>query len=254
MKNYLSLVIIAFVALCIGCNEKNNKLEITLFAAAGTTLPVKELCRNYSEKTGVDIELNLASSGTLARQIASGGKANIFISANEDWMNYLKNDGILNDSTFTILARNKLVIIAPLDSDLKPFKFTRDFMITEMIENKIAIGDPSYVPVGKYSFQVFDKLNWTERLKSQTLLVKDVISVLNYVEMGECDWGIVYYSNAISSKKVKIISEIPEFLYSPVVFYISEMKNSSTNAHQFYEYLLSQEADSLFQNYGFIVN
>jgi len=246
--NFLLILILFSCKSQIGNKEK----EITLFAAAGTTLPVVEICDSFQLKTGIKLNLNFASSGTLARQIASGADADIFISANNDWMQFLKGKEILLDSTYTVLAKNKLVVISANENEKFNIDFHQDFDILSTIPNKIAIGDPAYVPVGKYAKQVFDSLGWTNQLAEKTLLAKDVISVLNYVELGECDWGIVYYSNALHSEKTQIIAEIPAFLYSPVVFYISRLKNSDENAKKLYAYFLSYEAQMIFKKHGFI--
>jgi molybdate transport system substrate-binding protein len=248
------LVPLSIILLFVSCNNSKKEIktdEITIFTAAGANAPVNELCDIFTKEFGILVNRNFASSGTLARQIASGASADVYISANNQWISYLDSATMI--AAYDSLVENKLVIICPLKDTDVIFEFTNSFDILSTINNKIAIGDPSYVPVGKYSKQFFDALDWTSQLWDKTLLTKDVISVLNYVEMGECDWGVVYNSTALASENIRIVSAVPEFLYSPVVFYISKLKSENKYSQKLYEFLQSNQAKEVFQKHGFIV-
>ena len=149
------------------------------------------------------------------------------------------------------LANNKLVIICPKDQEVN-LEFNDDFDIKSAVKNKISIGDPKYVPVGKYAKQFLDTLTWYRQIEDQIILAKDVTSVLHYVELGECDWGIVYYSEAIKSDKIKIAYEIPADLYKPINFYIG-LINSNSQTNEFYNYFSSNTAKEIFTKHGFIM-
>lgn len=223
-----------------------------MFAAAGTMLATNEVCDSFSMVNNIKIERNFAASGALARQIKSGAEADLYVSANKQWISFLIENEILDSESILKLASNKLVIICPNDQELN-IDFTADFNIKSAIKEKISIGDPKYVPVGKYAKQFLDTLGWYNRLEKQIILAKDVTSVLHYVELGECDWGIVYYSEAIKSDNVKIAYEIPTDLYNPINFYIG-LINNNPQTENLYNYFKSNTAKEIFTKYGFITN
>lgn len=251
IKKLLFFLTVIFLFLTT-CKDKRTESALTVFAAAGASAPIQEIVSNYSKSNDLKIELNIASSGVLARQIQNGAQTSFFISANKEWMDYLTEMLIIRDSSIHKLARNKLVIIRAKESTDFIIDFKANFNILNIVPNKIAIGDPNYVPAGKYAEQVLKNLTWDKFLDGKILLSKDVVSVLKYVEMGECDWGIVYKSTALQSENVLIVSEIPSFLYSPVVFYISKLNNENEHARIFYDYLFSEQSKRIFEKHGFI--
>lgn len=231
-------------------NESNSRIK--LFAAGGTMLPTNEICESFSSINNIEIEKNFAASGTLARQIKSGAEADIYISSNKQWIDFLNDNKLLIENSISEIASNKLVVICLKNKEVN-LDFTKEFDIRLAITDKISMGDPKYVPVGKYAKQALDSLNWYESIQNQIILAKDVTSVLHYVELGECDWGIVYYSEALKSKKVKIAYEIPQQLYDPIIFYIA-LLNENPKSKDLYNHFLSKIAKEIFENYGFITN
>ena len=230
------------------CNQKTNS-DVQLFAAVGTMLPTNEICDSFETEKNITIERNFAASGALARQIIAGAEADIYISANKQWIDYLIDNKIIIKDNISELAKNKLVVICKKDSDIE-IEFTQDFDIKSAIGDNISIGDPKYVPVGKYAKQALDSLNWFNQIQNKIILAKDVTSVLNYVEMGECDWGIVYYSEAIKSSKIKIVYEIPLELYDPIIFYIALLNDNHTT-RTLYQYYKSDIAKNILIKNGF---
>jgi molybdate transport system substrate-binding protein len=252
IKLYLSIIVLFIFSM--SCNNKaRQNSSIQLFAAAGTTLPSEEICDLFSQQNQIIVNRNFASSGTLARQIYNGAHSDIFISANKQWIDFLNSKNLLEDKSIQKLANNKLVIICPLKNDSLSIEFDETFDILQTVPNKIALGNPEYVPAGKYSKQVLDSLNWYAVVEKKALMAKDVVSVLKYVELGEVDWGIVYYSEALKSKKVRIVAEIPEVLYSPVVFYISLLKESNLSSSELYDFFRDSASLSIFEKYGFLI-
>jgi len=230
------------------CNQK-TKSDVQLFAAVGAMLPTNEICDSFETEKNITIERNFAASGALARQIIAGAEADIYISANKQWIDYLIDNKIIIKDNISELAKNKLVVICKKDSDIE-IEFTQDFDIKLAIGDNISIGDPKYVPVGKYAKQALDSLNWFNQIQNKIILAKDVTSVLNYVEMGECDWGIVYYSEAIKSSKIKIVYEIPLELYDPIIFYIALLNDNHTT-RTLYQYYKSDIAKNILIKNGF---
>jgi molybdate transport system substrate-binding protein len=231
------------------------KKEITLqiFAAAGTRTPTEEICDRYEKETNRKVERNYASSGTLARQIAAGAPADVFVSANKQWIDFLKDKKMLADGSVRKIVGNSLVLIAPKDSDISAPELKSDYDIQGAIRDKIAIGDPAYVPVGKYTKTVFEQLGWMDKIKDKMILAKDVSSVLRYVELGECDFGVVYRSEALQSKKVKIIAEVPGALHKPIEFFAADLKAAKPEGKTLSEAFLSKEGVASFIKFGFVM-
>lgn len=244
-------IIFICIILITGCTAKDKELNttVTVFSASATMIPVTEIADSFSSAYSIRVEKNFAASGILARQIFNGAKADLFISANKEWIDYLTDKNLLVDTLVAKLAENKLVIICH-KSKVVNLDFSADFNIKFTIPDKIAIGDPSYVPAGKYAQQALNSLGWYSDIKDRIILTKDVASVLNLVELNECDWGIVYYSEAIKSEKINIIAEIPENLYDPIVFYVALLKNSNKESLIFYDYLKTRQAKEIMSKYG----
>lgn len=233
-------------------NSELSRIEsLRIFAAAGTRPATNDICDLYEKQTGVKVERNFASSGMLARQISTGAQTSIFVSANQQWIDFLGEKQMLKEGTIQSIAGNSLVVIAPKDSPDISLKFTKNFDIASAAKH-IAVGDPAYVPVGKYTDAVFKNLQWHGRLKGRLILAKDVSAVLHYVELGECQLGVVYRSEALASSKVKIVAEIPTSFHKPIVFYIAELNNHSAaeSAHQLRGLFLN-EGKSIFIEHGF---
>jgi len=251
IKHFFYLIIILLIGFILACTKKSTQ-EVSLFAAAGTMLPCNEICDSILTPDKMQIEKNYSASGVLARQIHSGAQADIYISANKQWINFLEDNELIIENTVTKIAENKLVVICPVEKNVK-LDFSMQFDIQSAIPNNISMGDPKYVPAGKYARQVLDSLNWHNIIRDKIILAKDVTSVLHYVELGECDWGIVYYSEALKSDKVKIAYEIPQELYSPIQFYMA-LINRTDQSEKIYQYFKSNQAKEIFTKYGFITS
>lgn len=249
---YHILFLLPILIFTIACKNKLNQ-EVKIYAAAGTMQPVSEISKNLENTNNTNTLLNFAASGALARQINTGAEADIFISANKQWIDYLSEKKLIRKETIAEIAHNRLVIITNVNNNDITINFTNNFDIKSIIKDKISIGDPQYVPVGKYAKQALDSLNWYDKIQNNIILAKDVNSVLHYVELNECDWGIVYQSEAIKSNKVKIITEIPPSLHSPIVFYITTL-NAYDKTLDTYNYFLSEQSIEIFNKFGFTTN
>ena len=210
-----------------------------------------EICDMYTSQTGTRIERNYASSGTLARQIANGANADIFVSANGQWVNYLRDKKMLKPESIRVVAGNSLAVIAPRDAKPGAVEFTPEFDFAAAA-NHIAVGDPAYVPVGRYTDEVFGRLKWKDRLGGNLVLAKDVSSVLNYVAMGECELGVVYRSEAMSSSRVKIVAEVPTSLHSPIKFFMAETtQTAAPKLTRALAGMFSTRGADVFKKFGF---
>jgi molybdate transport system substrate-binding protein len=248
---YILICIGLFFSSCYNQAKDENK-SITIFCAASLTDVISEIVSDFEEKEQIEVKLNLASSGTLARQIEHGATPGIFISANKNWVDYLNQLNLTIPETEKSIASNSMVLIAPLESKLDSFAFFLGINLPEIFEGRISIGDPQYVPAGAYTLQILNSLRCRDSLESRFLPAKDVRSALMVVELGEAEAGIVYKTDALRSTKIKIITEFPDSLHKPINYYMVMIKNqkneTSTNL---YNYIVSQEMAIVWEKYGF---
>jgi len=250
----VALTAILFATLLLGCtqNSKSEKDELMVFCAASLTDVVTEITSSFANETGVEVRLNLASSGTLARQIEMGATADLFISANQNWINYLEKEGKLASDTQIKIAGNELVLIAPKKSGLLPFHYSSDKDLSSMFKGRLSIGDPIHVPAGTYAVELLVNIGCLNELQKRFLPAKDVRSALIIVELGEVEAGIVYKTDALKSDKVKILTEFPDSLHNPIGYYMSVIKGADNNRSlQLYNYIVSEKMLPVWKKYGF---
>ena len=243
-----------FIILCLclctqACAVETNK-KVVVFAAASLTDAITAIAANYEKQTNIEIQTSFASSSTLAKQIENGAPADIFISADSKWMQYLKDKNALNDATTANLLGNQLVLIAPAG---KGYKLNADQNVNfaDAFTGKICTGETESVPVGIYAKQALKSLGWWESIKSRIVGTQDVRAALVNVERGECAAGIVYATDAKLSAKVQTVMVFPKSSYDAIVYPLSLSKNANPNAMPFYEYLKTDQAKAIFMQYGF---
>ncbi len=228
------------------------KTEIIVSAAASLTETMNELIEMYKKvKPDVTITPTYGSSGSLQQQIEQGAPVDIFISASPKQVDALAKQGLILKDTRKNIVENKVVLIVP-----KSTKGITQFedAATDKIK-QIALGEPSSVPVGQYSEEIFTALGILDKIKPKAVYAKDVRQVLTYVEMGEVDAGIVYATDATISKKVTVIASAPEGTHKPVIYPAAVVKTSAQPqvAKTFLAWLSSADASKVFVKYGFTV-
>ena len=249
-------VIIATIVMtsCSGGAKKANSeapAEITVFAAASLTNVLSELIDSFEVAYNAKVITNMASSGTLARQIEQGGTPEVFISASKKWADYIDSLGFVQQPFKDKIAQNDLVFVAPKESELESFPVDSTLEITAMLKDgRLSIGDPSHVPAGKYAKQALTYYGWYDQLADRYLPAKDVRSALMVVEMGEAPLGIVYRTDAEESSKVKIVGTFPDRSHKPIVYVACLLKENET-AKAFYKYIQSESTAAIWAKYGF---
>ncbi len=238
----LSLLIIAEYQ----CKSDKDEISLKVFCASGLVDVFTELSDSFSASRSVDVKINLASSGTLARQLAQGNKADIYISASKHWADYADSMGIFSERKQ--LYQNRLVFISPLEST--SFKLNFSERTVPAFKGRLSIGDPGHVPAGQYARESLIYLGWWTDLEERILPAKDVRSALMPVEMGECELGIVYYTDAMASKKVKIKGVIPDSCHSPIVFEALLSNDPKSAAKEFYQLLNDSGYEKIWLKYG----
>jgi len=250
MKKLTLYIVVLFLLFGCGRKAKTESNEMLVFCAASLTNVITELSEKYEKENNVDIQLNFASSGTLARQIEHGAEPAIYISANEKWVDYLIQLDILVAETKFKVAGNSMVVVVPAESSIDSISFTADF--PKLFNGRLAMGDPKHVPAGDYAQQAIKKAGIADELKDRILPAKDVRSALMVVELGEVEMGIVYKTDALMSKKVKIVCNIPSGIHSPIGLYAAVLKKKNNDQSiGFYKYLSSPEAKTIWIKHGF---
>jgi len=223
---------------------------LTVSAAASLKDALDEIKPLYSQqKSNVGLTYNYGASGSLQRQIEQGAPVDIFISAAKKQMDALQDKGLLLDGTRKDLLKNEIVLIAaPNATGITNFKD-----LTSDRVKKIALGEPKSVPAGQYAEQVLTSQNILDQIKPKVVYANDVRQVLNFVATGNADAGIVYLSDAKSSKKVKTVATAPEKSHSPVVYPIAVLKSSKNPdiAKDFVQWLSNDKAKTVFEKHGF---
>ncbi|WP_434525398.1 molybdate ABC transporter substrate-binding protein [Photorhabdus asymbiotica] len=227
--------------------------KVTVFAAASLTNALDDISRQYKQEKKGDVVASYASSSTLARQIEQGAPADIFISADQQWMDYVSEKKlIINKTRFTILG-NQLVLIAPQDSKLNQLEIHKETKWKSLLNGgRLAVGDPDHVPVGIYAKESLQYLGAWEMVNPLLARTSNVRSGMALVERAEVPLGIVYGSDAVASDKVKVVGIFPEESHKPIEYPMAIINDHSNPAVlSFYEYLKTPEAAAIFKRYGF---
>ena len=248
LRTILSLLIIYFALSC--ATENKNETKITIFCAASLTPVIEQIKDHWELDHPEKIIINGASSGILARQIEHGARADIFLSANKDWMNYLSEAMRLTNNPKTI-ALNQMVVISPAASGIDSMDFQSYLKQAVNIENKIAIGDPGHVPLGKYTREVLEYYDVYDDLLSKFILTMDARSALRLVELGEAESGIVYFSDAVTSQKTRIVSIVPEESHPKIEYQAVIINNTTPSVREFFEFLHSAQNRHIWKSKGF---
>lgn len=270
MKKIFVLMMILLTGIMTGClgdngksaktdndravNDRENKKQIELHVAAAASLTdvMKELAEEYKkENPDVKITFNFGGSGALQQAIENGGQTDLFYSAGKKQMEALDKAGLLAEGTKKDLLINELVLVVPADGgqDLKSFEDLKKKSV-----RKIAVGDNS-VPVGQYTQEVFKSLKFGEEVEMKEVLGTDVRQVLSWIAGCEADAGVVYATDTVADKDVRVICKAPEGSHKPIVYPAAVLKETKNleEAKAFLSFTGSEKAKKIFKKYGFEV-
>jgi molybdate transport system substrate-binding protein len=249
-KAILSLLVISSI-FCSGCNrgQQVNTKELTISAAASLKEPLEEIVKQYEKATDIKVNINFGGSGALQKQIEQGAPVDLMISAGKSQVDALMNKGIADKSTYSEVLSNTLVLIV-LNS------YDKNINLIEMLKDKdimLALGETAVVPVGQYSKEFLQNIKLWESFENKVVYAKDVKAVLNYVEKGEAEAGIVYYSDAVNLKNSYIAYRIPEDTHEPIVYpmVVIEQSKNKTAAQDFIKFIGKLQAKEIFKKYNF---
>jgi len=229
---------------------------VTVFAAASLTDAVERIAESFEAETGTPVRLSFASSSTLARQITAGAPAQIYLSANERWMDHVAEAGLIAPETRVSALGNRLVLIAPADSPLADVAIDGELDLTALLDDgeRIAVGDPDHVPAGLYAKDALASLGLWEAAADHLARTADVRAALALVATGEAPLGIVYATDAAVSDDVKVLGRFPEDSHTPITYPFAIVAGAATPAVEaFFAYLRGPEAAAVFEDAGFTV-
>ena len=239
--------------LLTGCSSSTKKedktIELNISAAASLKEAMADLEAAYTSKNPeVSFVINYGSSGSLQQQIEQGAPCDLFISAGEKQMTALEEEGLLLDGTNKDLVKNSLVLVTSNDSKISSI----DSLNSDAV-SKIALGEPSSVPAGKYADETLTSLAIKDSLNNKLVFAKDVKEVLAWTASGNADAGFVYLSDALSSDGVKIVETISEEYHSQITYPVAIIKDSDDidAAKAFEDFLFTDEAQEIFEKYGY---
>lgn len=242
----------AAALLAIGAPARAD--SVLVFAAASTTDALDAIIAAYGKTSG-SVKASYASSSTLARQIVNGAPANVFISADQKWMDYIAGSKKVAAGTRRNLLRNTLVLIAPATSTTT-IRIAPGFPLAAALgKGRLAVGDPDHVPAGIYARQALTHLGVWSQVASKTARAQNVRAALALVERGETPFGIVYSTDARASSKVRIVDTFPRDSHPPIVYPAALVAGHDTaEAKRFFAFMTSPEAVRIFARFGFVVD
>ena len=226
--------------------------DVVVFGAASLKEALDDQAKQFEAASGSKVVISYGASNALAKQIESGAPADLFISADLDWMDYIDQKGLVMAGTRVNLLRNALVLIAPAASK-SALKISPNFALaTALGSDKLAMANPDSVPAGKYGKAALEYLGVWASVERQVARAENVRAALALVSRGESPYGIVYATDAFSDKGVRIVDAFPPGSYPPIVYPAAVIAASkSPAAKPLLEFLRSAPARATWEKYGF---
>jgi molybdate transport system substrate-binding protein len=227
---------------------------ITVFAAASMTNAMAEIEERFEAATGHDLVVSLAGSSALARQIQQGAPADVFISANPDWMDALEADGLLEAGTRLDLLSNSLALIAH-GTDAEAVEIGPDLDLAGLLgDGHLAMALVDAVPAGVYGKAALESLGLWDDVEAQVAQSDNVRTALALVALGEASFGIVYSTDAVAEDNVTVVGTFPADTHPPILYPAAALANRDVPAvAEFLEYLRGPEAREAFERQGFVI-
>jgi molybdate transport system substrate-binding protein len=244
------------VALCLAVQivlaPAASAKDVVVFAAASLKNALDEASAAYQGETGTPVLISYAASPTLARQIENGAPADLFISADLDWMDYLQRRNLIKAETRVALLGNRIVLIAPADSTAT-VQIHPGFPLADLLgDQRLAMADPGAVPAGQYGKAALEALGVWRSVVAKVAPAADVRAALLLVERHEAPLGIVYATDAAADKEVRIVAAFPDDSHPPIVYPAAEVASGDNPAAEaFLAYLKSDRARPFFERQGF---
>ena len=233
---------------------KVEAADLLVFAAASLKNALDDVAKIYQAKTGDKVTISYAASSALAKQIESGAPADIFFSADLDWMDYLQEKKLIDAGSRRTLLGNTLVLVAPKNSAVA-LTIEKNFPLLQALgpDGKLAMGDVNSVPAGKYGKAALTSLGVWDAVAPRVAQAENVRAALAFVAQNEAPLGIVYGTDAKSEPKVRVVGTFPEDSHPKILYPVALTASAKPEARKFLEFLVSPEAAPSFEAQGFSI-
>lgn len=253
LRSFSALLLIA-VSLASTAARAQDDAGLTVFAAASLKEALDDAAAAYRKQTGVPVRVSYAASSALARQIEQGAPADVFFSADLEWMDYLQQRNRLDVATRRSLLGNRLVLIAPRASRAQVDLKRPATLLAALGDGRLAVGQTRTVPAGKYAKASLESLSLWNGVRPRLAESESVRAALMLVARGETPLGIVYASDAKAEPGVRVVAIFPEESHPPIVYPVAALQGARVaQAARFVQWLGSPAADALFTKRGFAV-
>ncbi len=247
-RRILLCTVTTLLVLPLGCGQPRN---VTVFSAASLTFVVEQAAREYTKSTGTRVDVKFGSSALLATEIEHGAPADAFLSADTQWIDALEAKTLLEPGTARVLAWNSLVAVVPADRGPAPIN---QYLLTDY--QRIVVGDPDTVPLGRYTRQGLTTMGVWNAIQDKLVYAPDARAALAMVERGEVDAGIVYATDAVSSKRVLVGFKLTEGTHDVIAYTGAVVRGAAhaEAARAFLEFLGGANGKAIFREHGFLGN
>jgi molybdate transport system substrate-binding protein len=252
MLRFLARAALAIAVQCAALSLAKAEDVVTVFAAASLQDALKAVAKDFTASTGTAVKFSFDASSTLARQIEQGAPADLFASADLDWMDYVAKRDLIDPKSRINLLGNRLVVIAPKDSSVGELKLDAASISAALGGGRLATGAVESVPVGRYAKLALQKLGLWAGLEGRIAPADNVRAALAYVARGEAPLGIVYATDAAAEPKVKVVATFPRDSHPPIVYpFAATAGAKGEGAARFLGYLQGPKARAIFTAQGF---
>lgn len=225
---------------------------VTVFAAASLRDAFGAVERRFEAQSGIEVRTSFASSGTLARQIAQGAPADLYISANPQWMDHLEQRKTIDTASRVDLLRNALVLVTARDRAFADLLASSEVLLRALGDGRLAMGHPAHVPAGTYGRQALRSLGLWQAVESRIARAADVRAALALVTRSGAPLGIVYRSDAVASDGVRVVASFPPDSHPPIVYPAAIVPGGRTeSAHRLLAFLRGAQARRALERFGF---
>jgi molybdate transport system substrate-binding protein len=251
-RRWIAGAIAALLSLgTVGAGAADAQGGVLVFAAASLANVLTDLDEAFTARTGIHVTSSLAASSILAKQIEAGAPADVYFSADLQWMDYLQQRSLLRPGSRRDVVGNSLVLIAPAASPLR-VRIAPGFDLAKLLAGgRLAIADPDSVPAGIYGRQALQKLGVWNSVAPRLVRGENVRAALEYVARGDAPLGIVYRTDALVEKRVRIVGVFPASSHAPIVYPVALTRRASGAAGRYLAFITSADARAIFRKWGF---
>jgi molybdate transport system substrate-binding protein len=234
-----------------GTRAAQGSGPVLVFAAASLANVLGDLDKAFTGRTGIRVTSSLAASSMLAKQIEAGAPADVYFSADLQWMDYLQQRGLLRAGSRRDLVGNSLVLIAPSRSRLQVSIGPGMDLPRVLAGGRLAVADPDSVPAGIYAREALAKLGVWSSVVPRLVRAENVRAALEYVARGDVPFGIVYRTDALVEKRVRVVGVFPPDSHPPILYPVALTRGASAAAARYLAYVTSADAQPIFRKWGF---